>query len=157
MQRAWNFRFFVIGIAFVFGIDLLWLYRFAGVNDVDVGRCAVLEIGPPWERMRTTAARALWSPGSKSSELDELLPYEKRELMIVVGLAALLACGLLLSCRTLVPLHRRFRLRTAMLALAVLALQANVMRTPWDFWEFRYLRGFTDTLQGFIWGEAPWF
>src|SRR4051812_33158071 len=147
-------RFFLITITFVLSnllmVDLLWLYRFAVVNDVEHpdSRCVSLMIGPPWERLRDQIVRDATSAAS-----SPLLAYERRELATIIVSAAFLAGGLVLCCRAIGPFRWSCRLNTAIVAVAILAVETRAICEIWRCWDFRYQRGATDTLQSWVWGE----
>jgi hypothetical protein len=139
----------LIVAAYALAVDVSWLYRFAVTSDGGPWGCHGLI--SPWRRLCD------WLGGGRPYPPSQLLMwYEWRELVTLAGFSPLLGAIFFVTVRALGAFRWRFRLRTALLVVALAALEWTAVRDSWrtvEIWELDQMRsGSIYSLDTWIWG-----
>ena len=143
---------FVLLAITVLAVDLSWLYRFATREPCPPIR-SCLGWHSRWERFHE------WLGRGRLTEWPHLcwFNYESRELISLLGPIPILVAALTCSLRRLGAIRWTFRVRTALLAVALVAFEWAAIREFWtavDAWEAARIRdGSICCLDTWIWGE----
>jgi hypothetical protein len=143
---------FALLVVTALAVDLSWLYRFATREPCPPIR-SCLGWPTPWERFHE------WLGRGRLAERPPLcwFTYESREFITLLGPVPILVAALTCALWRLGAIRGTFRVRTALLAVALLAFEWAAIRELWtavDAWEAARIRdGSLCCLDTWIWGE----